>query len=124
MIFIIREDNNSKKSNAVLFILSGLQDAIAAEVCEDVFDNHVNECVGKYVAYGAETVFVTDDPILEDYRMETYQTLAERLILKHQPDIFLIGVTDFCREFAPRVAKRAQILFSFLIQELRKRIKE
>jgi electron transfer flavoprotein alpha subunit len=79
---------------------------IGAEVCAIVFGSQVNEYVGEYIAHGAQTVYVTDDPFLKDYSVETYLILAERLIRQHQPDIFLIGATDFGREFAPRVAKR------------------
>ena len=79
---------------------------IGAEVCAVVFGNQVDEYVGEYIAHGAETVYVTDDPLLKDYSVETYLVLAERLIRQYRPDIFLIGATDFGREFAPRVAKR------------------
>jgi electron transfer flavoprotein alpha subunit len=79
---------------------------IGAEVCAVVFGSQVKEYVGEYIAHGAETVYVIDDPILKEYSVETYLTLAEGLIRQYRPDIFLIGATDFGREFAPRVAKR------------------
>ena len=79
---------------------------IGAEVCAVVFGSQLNAYVGEYIAHGAETVYVCDDPILKDYSVETYLWLAERLIRQYQPDIFLVGATDFGREFAPRVAKR------------------
>lgn len=79
---------------------------MGAEVCAIIFGSQVNEYVGEYIAHGAETVYVADDPVLKDYSAETYVILAERLIRQYQPDIFLIGATDFGREFAPRVAKR------------------
>jgi electron transfer flavoprotein alpha subunit len=83
-----------------------LSPAIGAEVCAVVFGSQVNAYIGEYIAHGAETVYVTDDSILKDYCVETYVNLAERLIRQFQPDIFLIGATDFGREFAPQVAKR------------------
>lgn len=79
-----------------------------AEVCAIIFGSQVNAYVGEYIAHGAETVYVTDDPVLKDYSAETYLFLTERLIRQYQPDIFLIGATDFGREFAPRVAKRLE----------------
>ena len=79
---------------------------IGAEVCAIAFGSQVGEYVGEYIAHGAQTVYVADDPVLKDYSVEIYLTLAERLIRQYQPDIFLIGATDFGREFAPRVAKR------------------
>jgi electron transfer flavoprotein alpha subunit len=79
---------------------------IGAEVCAIVFGSQVNEYVGEYIAHGAQTVYVSDDPILQDYSVETYLTLAEGLLRRYRPEIFLIGATDFGREFAPRIAKR------------------
>lgn len=79
---------------------------IGAEVCAVVFGSQVNEYVCEYIAHGAQTVIVIDDPALKDYSVEIYLWLAERLVRRYQPDIFLIGATDFGREFAPRIAKR------------------
>lgn len=79
---------------------------IGASVCAVIFGSQVDEYVGEYIAHGAETVYVSDDPVLKEYNVETYTMLAERLARKFEPDIFLVGATDFGREFAPRVAKR------------------
>ena len=76
------------------------------DVCAVVFGSQVNEYVGEYIAHGAQTVYVVDDPMLKHYSVETYAVLAERLIRRHQPEIFLIGATDFGRELAPRLAKK------------------
>jgi electron transfer flavoprotein alpha subunit len=83
-----------------------LAPAIGAEVCAVVFGSQVSEYVCEYIAHGAQTVYVADDPVLRDYCVEKYLFLAEHLIRQCRPDIFLIGATDFGREFAPRVAKR------------------
>lgn len=79
---------------------------IGASVCAVIFGSQVSEYVGEYIAHGAETVYVIDEPVLKEYNVETYTVLAECLIRKYDPDIFLVGATDFGREFAPRVAKR------------------
>jgi electron transfer flavoprotein alpha subunit len=76
------------------------------DVCAIVFGSQVNEYVGEYFAHGAQTVYVVDDPMLKHYCVERYTVLAERLIRRHQPEIFLVGATDFGREFAPRLAKK------------------
>ncbi|MCP4752724.1 MAG: electron transfer flavoprotein subunit alpha/FixB family protein [Proteobacteria bacterium] len=79
---------------------------IGAEVCAVVFGNDVDEYVGEYIAHGADKVYAIDDASLEKYSVEIYTSLIVRLAKEHQPEIFLIGATDFGREFAPRVAKR------------------
>lgn len=79
---------------------------IGAHVSALVFGSRVDEFVGEYIAHGARTVYVADHPELKDYSVETYTDLTAQLVREHGPDIFLIGATDFGREFAPRVAKR------------------
>ncbi|MGD9972102.1 MAG: electron transfer flavoprotein subunit alpha/FixB family protein [Desulfatirhabdiaceae bacterium] len=79
---------------------------IGADVCAVIFGSQVTEYVGEYIAHGAETVYVIDHPDLKAYSIETSLNLMERLAREYQPEIILIGATDFGREFAPRVAKR------------------
>jgi len=47
-----------------------------------------------------------DHPSLTSYSTEHYLALTEKLARERDPDIILIGATDFGREFAPRLAKR------------------
>ncbi len=77
-----------------------------AKVCAVVFGQNVDEWVGEYIAHGADRILVTDHPDLKDYRIETYVNLMAHLAVKREPEIILVGATDFGREFAPRVAKR------------------
>jgi electron transfer flavoprotein alpha subunit len=79
---------------------------IKATVAAVVFGNNVDEWVGEYIAHGARKVYVIEDPALQDYSMETYSILMERLARKHEPEIILVGATTFGREFAPKVAKK------------------
>ncbi len=79
---------------------------IGAAVCAVIFGNHVDEYIREYIAHGAQTVYVCDHPRLKTYAVETFTTLTARLVMRYEPEIFLIGATDFGREFAPRAAKR------------------
>ncbi len=79
---------------------------IEAGVCAVVFGNQVEEYIHEYIAHGAQTVYVIDHPRLKTYSTAIYAALMARLAAEHEPDILLIGATDFGRELAPRVAKR------------------
>ncbi|MBU3915623.1 electron transfer flavoprotein subunit alpha/FixB family protein [bacterium] len=81
---------------------------INAEVCAVVFGHDIDEYVGEYIAHGAHKVYAIDNPTLEEYNVETYVNLMERMIEKHKPEVVLVGATSFGREFAPRVAKRVK----------------
>lgn len=56
--------------------------------------------------YGAERVYVMDDPVLEHYRNKPYYTGLVRLVEKYRPEVFLIGATTLGRDLAGSVATR------------------
>lgn len=57
-------------------------------------------------AFGADRVFVYDDPELEEFRMEPYANAFEDFIRKVKPSAVLVGATNMGRSLAPRVAAR------------------
>ncbi|GBC62300.1 electron transfer flavoprotein subunit alpha/Fix B family protein [Desulfonema ishimotonii] len=79
---------------------------IGAEVCAVIFGHDLDEYVGEYIAHGAEKVYALDHPDMAEYRVGPYVTLMTAAVRKYEPEIILVGATDFGREFAPRVAKR------------------
>lgn len=56
------------------------------------------------VAYGADTVYLADDPLLADYSADGYAPVIEDLARAHRPDILLMGHTAIGRDLAPVVA--------------------
>ena len=83
-----------------------LAKVIQAEVCALIFGNDIDEWIMEYTAHGADRILAIDDPALKNYSTEMYLAIIERLAKEKDPDIILIGATDFGREFAPRLAKR------------------
>jgi electron transfer flavoprotein alpha subunit/NAD-dependent dihydropyrimidine dehydrogenase PreA subunit len=58
------------------------------------------------VQFGADTVYLVDDPILKDYRTEAYTHVFEELVKAYKPNILLMGATHVGRDLAPRVSRR------------------
>jgi len=58
------------------------------------------------IYFGANTVYVMDDPILKDYLIDSYVAALERLTRDLKPDILLFGQTSMGRDVAPRLAYR------------------
>lgn len=56
------------------------------------------------VAFGADTVYQVDDPVLADFSDESYAKILEDLIRRYRPEIVLAGATAIGRSFIPRVA--------------------
>jgi electron transfer flavoprotein alpha subunit len=83
-----------------------LAKVIKAEVCALIFGSDIDEWIMEYTAHGADRILAIDDPALKSYSTEMYLAIIEKLAKQRDPDIILIGATDFGREFAPRLAKR------------------
>ena len=58
----------------------------------------------KLISYGADVVYVADDPALEHFTDDAYGNVLIDLIREHQPEVVLAGATAIGRSFIPRVA--------------------
>jgi len=56
------------------------------------------------IAYGADTVYVADDPALNDFNDDSYAAVLTALAREHKPEIILAGATAIGRSFFPKVA--------------------
>ncbi|GAA0178573.1 electron transfer flavoprotein subunit alpha [Clostridium sediminicola] len=66
----------------------------------------VTSDVKELIAYGADQVIVCDDVNLKSNMDERYVEVFEELIIKHKPEMLLLGATGFGRSLAPRIAAR------------------
>jgi len=66
----------------------------------------VRERAEELFAWGADKVFVADDPSLEEYNTDLYTSILSGLIHQHKPEMVLAGATSIGRAFIPRVAVR------------------
>jgi electron transfer flavoprotein alpha subunit len=58
----------------------------------------------EVIAFGADKVFVVDDPMLKDYQTDTYIQVMDKIIKQASPAIFLMGQTAVGRDLSPRLA--------------------
>lgn len=56
--------------------------------------------------YGADSIIMVDDPVLETYMTEPYTHALANVIQDQCPEIVLIGATAIGRDLAPRVSAR------------------
>jgi electron transfer flavoprotein alpha subunit/NAD-dependent dihydropyrimidine dehydrogenase PreA subunit len=59
-------------------------------------------------AYGADKVFLADNPQLKNYTTDAYCKVFSDVINQHKPEIVLVGATTIGRDLAPRVAARVK----------------
>jgi electron transfer flavoprotein alpha subunit len=56
------------------------------------------------IAYGADIVYIVDDPALKDFNDDSYAAILTTLAYQHKPEIILAGATAIGRSFFPKVA--------------------
>lgn len=70
-----------------------------------VFIGHgVKTVARELIAFGADIVYVADDPALKDFNDDSYAAVLSGLAMKHKPEILLAGATAIGRSFFPKVA--------------------
>jgi electron transfer flavoprotein alpha subunit len=108
-IWVFGDYRNYYQNRVTLQLISkavDLAQTIKAEVCALVFGHKIDEYIMEYTAHGADRILAIDHPFLKSYSTERYLAIIENLAKERDPEIILIGATDFGREFAPRLAKR------------------
>ena len=53
----------------------------------------VREAAADSFAYGADVAYVVENPVLDDYRNESYTRAMTELVNKYKPEILLLGAT-------------------------------
>jgi electron transfer flavoprotein alpha subunit len=81
-----------------------LADARGVPLSAMVFGSGGETSAGELIAYGADQVYVVDDPRLAQYREDVYGRVLENLIRDQQPEVVLAGATAIGRSFIPQVA--------------------
>jgi len=59
---------------------------------------------GNLSEYGADRVYVADDPRLADFSVETYRAVILSAVKEFSPEIIIMGATKRGKELAPRIA--------------------
>ena len=84
-----------------------LADKLDAEVGAVVVgapDAGTREAAAESFAYGADVVYLVENPILADYRNESYTRTLTELVNTYKPEILLLGATNLGRDLAGSVA--------------------
>ena len=94
----------------VAFELLGKAREMAQKVDYPVFclliGADVRPLANQLISYGADEVFVYDNPALKFFRIEPYTAVVEDFINKVKPSVVLVGGTQMGRSLAPRTAAR------------------
>ena len=81
-----------------------LADDLGGRVCSVLLGHQVDHLIKEAFIYGADKVYVIDDPVLSHYRTQPYLRGMIRLVEKYRPEIMLLGATTMGRDLAGAVA--------------------
>jgi electron transfer flavoprotein alpha subunit/quercetin dioxygenase-like cupin family protein len=106
-IWVFGDHRNYPQDRLTMQVLQqarGLSDN--GRVTAILLGHHVEAIAKEYVDHGARRILLIDHPELAFYRTDLFTDIINDLVEEHQPDIFLVGASEFGKELAPRIAKR------------------
>lgn len=81
-----------------------LADSLGVSLSAVVAGAGVGHLAQEAIHYGADTVYLADDPTLAAFRLEPYAALLIELVEHHKPEILLVGATTRGRDLSAAVA--------------------
>ena len=81
-----------------------LADDLGEELCAALAGSDVSSLAQEVIAFGADKVYVVDDPLLKDYQTDPYISVMEKVVKQVMPQILILGQTSIGRDLAPRLA--------------------
>jgi len=108
-ILVCGELVNGKLASITTELL-GCGRKLADDLKEELSCLLVSDTVGgaskEAVAFGANKVYIVENPALKEYQADSYIQVAEKLVKEISPRATLIGQTSMGRDLAPRLAFR------------------
>jgi len=107
-VWIFAEQRGGKVSSIAYELLGigrKLADDRGAKLSTVLFGASESEAQ-ELIRWGADSVYLSQEPILEEFNDEPYSQLLTSLIQEHKPETVLAGATPIGRSFFPRVAAR------------------
>ncbi len=110
-IWVFAEQRQGKLMNVALELI-GEGHRLAKEISDDtqvcavLVGNNIDHLADECFEYGAEKVYMIQDPLLENFTTDAYTKVITQAIDEYKPEIVLYGATHIGRDLAPRIAAR------------------
>jgi electron transfer flavoprotein alpha subunit len=108
-VLVLGETKEGKLASITTELLGGgrkLADDLGEELAVVLVGSGVAGLAQEAIAYGADKVYVVDDPLLQDYQTDSYVSVMEKVVGQASPQVLIIGQTSIGRDLAPRLAFR------------------
>jgi len=110
-VWVFAEQHNGQLEDTPIELMSKarrLADTLGVKLAAAVLGDEVGELAEKLIHYGADKVYLVENPLLRTYQANSYAKVIFDLIHKYQPQIVLYGATITGRDLAPRIASAAK----------------
>lgn len=108
-VWVFGEQKNGVPASVVLELLGEgqkLAGDLGVDLSAVLIGKDLEEAAKTLISYGADRVYIVEDPALENFNDELYSDIFIQLIKSYKPEIVLMGATTYGRSLAPRVASR------------------
>ncbi|MBI5574287.1 MAG: 4Fe-4S binding protein [Elusimicrobia bacterium] len=108
-VWVYAEQRHGEISPVVFELLDKgreLADKLKVKLCAVLMGNKIESRAKDLIEHGAETVYLYDDEVLNEFQDDPYCELLSQLIREEKPEIILMGATNIGRSFASRVAAK------------------
>jgi Electron transfer flavoprotein, alpha subunit len=106
-IIVFCETDNGKLCDISLELLTKARTLSAKLQCKTealLIGSNVKGLADELYEYGAQTIYLADDPKLEFFRTLPYAAIAISLFKEIKPQIALFGASSIGRDLAPRIS--------------------
>lgn len=106
-IFVICEIDEGKLADVSLELMTkgrSLANQLKCKLEALVIGHKLDKIEQQLYIYGADKVWVADDPRLEVYTTLPYTSIAVKLFQEEKPQIALLGASTYGRDLGPRVS--------------------
>ena len=111
-VWVFAEQRGGQLQRVSLELLGKAQELASAldqEVAAVLLGHNVEGLCDQLANYGAQKIYLAEDPELEEYRTVPYTDVIESLVKENKPNILLMGATHIGRDLAPRVSRRVGV---------------
>lgn len=106
-VWVFIEENDGIIASVSLELLGAgrkLADKRGVELAGILIGDNVKHLANTVFEYGADTLYVYDQPIFKHYRTETFMRALYECTQKYKPEIILFGATSTGKDLASAVA--------------------
>lgn len=108
-VWVFGEQKNGTPVSVVMELLGQgrkLADQLQVPLSAVLLGENGKDAAKTLITYGADIVYMVDNPMLKHFNDEVYTDVVVQLINQYKPEIVLIGGTTYGRSLAPRISSR------------------